>query len=252
VPAVEVFRDDFESGDFSHRQNGVHWGVESVDVTVNISHSGTKSARFLEGDHRPWSELRFAGLANPTEVYLQYYLYLPSGSESPSVGPKAKIIGPGNDKFFRLWGGSYSERSYTNQVGASTWGDGSGVDGTLGGEYLRSLPGEGNQMNLDQIRDGTQKVPFFKDANRGRWLQIRIRVKEATSANNDGVLQIWVDGSLVINWTDLDNGDIYSTGPNVHGFTEGYILGWANNSWPVGQVVYLDDFVITTGGFGPP
>jgi hypothetical protein len=209
------------------------------------------AARFREGDSHSWSELTFAGLARPTEVYLQYYLYLPSGNEVPSVGPKAKIIGTANDKFFRLWG-EPDGINYGNRVGASTWGDGSVVDGFLSPEYQRSLPGEGHQENMDEVGHGAYRVQFFKDANRGRWLQIRIRVKEATSANNDGVMQIWVDGSFIVNLTTLDNGDIYALGQSPAGYTQGYILGWANNRFPAGQYVYLDDFVITTGGFGPP
>jgi hypothetical protein len=252
---TEVFRDDFESGNFSHKQNGVGWAAVWLDVTTAIAHGGTHAARFREGDSGTWSELRFGGLANPTEVFMQFYLYLPSGSESPSVGPKAKIIGTANDKFFRLWGNGdagYGTRNFSNEVGASTWGDGGGTDGKLGMEYLKSLPGEGNQMNMGPMDNGPPRYPLFSDGNRGRWLQIRIRCKQATAANNDGVIQVWVDGSPVINLTTLDNGDIYATGTNMVGYTSGYILGWANNGWPAGQYVYLDDFVITTGGFGPP
>ena len=94
-------------------------------------------------------------------------------------------------------------------------------------------------------------VPFVAAANRGRWVQIRIRAKNATVANNDGVVQIWVDGVLTLDQHALATGNIYGVaGPT--GYTTGYLLGWANNGFQVGQMVYLDDFTITTGGFGAP
>jgi hypothetical protein len=269
VTVTVAFQDDFESGDFSHTQNGVSWSsVVYLDVTTNVSHSGTHAARFREGESvQPgggnWSELRFDGLANLPEVFMQYYLYLPSGSESPSVGPKAKILGTLNDKFFRLWGGGdvgytfgagNTTNPFSNKVGASTWGVGSGagagLDGSLGIEYSYSAAGTQWGMGQGPGRTATP-VPFINDANRGRWVQIRVRAKNATAANNDGVVQIWVDGTLVQDDHALINGDIYGgTGPT--GYTTGYLLGWANNGWPAGQYVYLDDFVITTGSFGPP
>jgi uncharacterized protein YjdB len=254
-----VFQDDFESGGFSRTQNGVRWSnAVYLDVPTAIARGGTHAARFREGDSGTWSELRFDGLANLPEVYLQYYLYLPSGAEAPSVGPKAKILGTANDKFFRLWGGGdagygygagNTTNPYGNKVGASTWGDGSGADGFLGAEFEYSAPG--TPWGMGEGPGPITHVPFFKDANRGRWVQVRIRAKQATSANNDGVIQLWIDGIQVISFTSLKNGNIYGVaGPT--GYTTGYLLGWANNAWPAGQNVFLDDFVITTGGFGPP
>ena len=256
-----VFQDDFESGDFAHTQNGVKWSsAVYLDVTTALAHGGTHAARFREGDSGTWSELRFDGLTNLPEVYLQYYLYLPSGTESPSVGPKVKILGTLNDKFFRLWGGGdagysfgagNSTNPFSNKVGASTWGDGSGVDGNLGIEY--SYSAAGSQWGMGQGPTSNPTVPFIVDANRGRWVQIRIRAKNATVANNDGVVQIWVDGVLTLDQHALVDGNIYGVavaGPT--GYTTGYLLGYANNAWPASQVVYLDDFTITTGSFGPP
>ena len=259
-PGVNVvFQDNFESGDFAHTQNGVKWSsAVYLDVTTALAHGGTHAARFREGDSGTWSELRFDGLTNLPEVYLQYYLYLPSGTESPSVGPKVKILGTLNDKFFRLWGGGdagysfgagNSTNPFSNKVGASTWGDGSGVNGNLGIEY--SYSAAGTQWGMGQGPTSNPTVPFIVDANRGRWVQIRIRAKNATVANNDGVVQIWVDGVLTLDQHALADGNIYgAAGPT--GYTTGYLLGYANNAWPAGQVVYLDDFTITTGGFGPP
>jgi hypothetical protein len=260
-----IFQDDFESGNFNNTQNGVRWSsVVWIDNTTNIAHGGTHSARFKEGDSSAsaapdgWSELRFDGLANLSEVYMQYYLYMPSGNESPFLGPKVKIIGGANDKFFRLWGGGdagygfgagNATYPFSNKVGASTWGDGSGIDGRLGAEYSYSAPG--TQWGMGQGAGPTyQYYQFFQDTNRGRWVKIQIHAKNATPANNDGVIQIWVDSTLVISYTNLINGNIYGVN-TLTGYTTGYVLGWANNGWPAGQYVYMDDFSISTGGFTP-
>lgn len=266
-----VFADNFESGDFSHTQNGVSWtSTVYVDNSSSISHGGTKCARFREGDSGNWSELRFGGLANLPEIYVQYYLYMPDGTEG--IGPKAKIIGTLNDKAARFWGGgdegydfgnTYVDshgvaQPYGNKVGGSTWGDGSAVNGYIGAEFEYSDPtgGATGQWNMGETYgDGVNNtgspthVQFIDDANRGRWLQIRWHIKQASPANNDGVIEYFLDGATVFSYTHLQNGNIYAGTNSPFGFTTGYILGAANNGWPTGQYVYLDDFSIKTGGF---
>jgi hypothetical protein len=252
-----LFADDFSSGNLSHSENDIEWTPANTDVaTVSVARTGTKCVRFRFGATATGedanAELRFGGLPNLPEVYLQYYLYYPSGAESPSVGPKFVTQGPENDKFFRIWG--VTEEDYGTlpglKFGASTFGTVTD-DNVLAVEYYYSPPGDPDAMwamgrGNAETGDDTDQLPFLNDSRRGRWIQIRIRVKAATAANNDGVVQIWVDGVLLTSYTALKAWPGVGR-PNT--FTHGYILGYENNGADTDQIVYLADVAFSTGGF---
>lgn len=244
---VILFSDGFESGAFGFQQNGIRWTDRArVDNTNVIARTGSRSARFLQGTplgDGSWSELRFGGLPQLTEVFLQFYLYMPSGAEIPSVGPRVRVPFPGgNDKFFRLWANTYGQPP---EVGASTWSK-PGEIGVLGREYFYSYD-NGTVMGMGQGPDPVPpEVPFIIDANKGRWVQVRIRCKVSGPNNRSGVIQMWADGVLVGNDTALHN---YPPNGVNNYYVNGYLLGWANSGFPAGQMMYIDDVTISTGGF---
>ena len=250
APSVApLFSDSFESGDFSRRENGASWiSTPWMDVTTRIAHTGSRAARFLQGDSREWAELRFGGLPRSTEVFMQFWLYMPSGTEVPSVGPRIRVLGTRNDKFFRLWG--TTDEMYGanpgNKLGASIWGDGSG-DGGVGTEY-EFTPDQGPQWGMGEGPDPKPLAPLVTDANRGRWVRVRIRCRASGADNRSGVIQLWLDDRLVLNRTDLHT---YPPGGVPGGFTHGYLLGWANNGFQPGQYTYVDDVWISAQGFPP-
>jgi hypothetical protein len=241
-----LFADGFESGDFKTQQNTVRWNrAARVNVVNTFSRTGLHSARFRQGDSENWSELRFTGLPQLEEVFIQFYLYQPSGDEIPSVGPRVQVLVDNkNDKFFRLWSGNYDSAP---KHGASTWGK-NGI-GMLGTEFMinngdRIVPmGQGGKYAQ------SDKHPLIANPEYlGRWIQIRIRNKVASAANNDGVIQIWVDGILASDKTDLPS---YSWEGIDNYFDTGYILGWSATGFAPGQYMYVDDFSISVGGFPP-
>lgn len=244
-----IFADGFESGDFKMQQSGVRWtSTPWVEVSTLISRSGSRSARFRQGESKSWGELRFGGLPKLEEVFIQFYMYQPSGDESPHVGPRVRVIATlKNDKFFRLWSGPYDSPF---KHGASTWGI-NGV-GMLGTEIMRN---DGTRMwsmgqgGPDVMQLDKDKHPLIANpAYLGRWIRIRIRSKVATAANNDGVIQIWVDDVLASNKTDLPS---YALSGIGNYFENGYILGWSNSGFAPSQNMYIDDFVISKNGFPP-
>lgn len=246
APGVSVlFRDDFESGAFNTKQNGIGWtSIAWADVSAGFGVGGGRSARLRQGDSEGWTELRFGGLANLSEVYLQFWLYQPSGTESPSLGTKVAVPGTRNDKFFRLWGGDYSGANDI-KYGASTWG------GSLGVEYKRSVSdgtmwpmGEGGDPTAPDVISYHPLIgnPLYL----GKWTKVQIRAKAASPGQANGAIQIWLNGSLVLSRTNLL---AYAGTGGVNSFQSGYLLGWANNGFPAGQYMYLDNFSISTGGF---
>jgi len=241
-----LFADGFESGALGTVQNGVRWtGNPYVDVTGSFGRAGGKSARFRQGaplGDGTWAELRFGGLPRLSEVFVQYYLYMPNGAETPSVGPKVTVLNPGgNDKFFRIWADDYNAAP---KYGASTWSRPGNI-GVLGSEYTY-VADNGEVWGMGQGPTPSPVVPLIIDANKGRWLQIRIRTKVSGPDNRSGVIQIWVDGVLMVNDTSLHT---YAPGGTRNYFANGYILGYANSGFQPGQFMYVDDVKISTGGF---
>lgn len=241
----QLFTDTFESGGFSTRQNGVWWSSTPwAEVTNAIAHTGSKSVRFRQGESREWAEMRFSGLPRMPEVFVQFYLYMPSGLEQPYVGPRVTVPNNhGNDKFFRLWGGNPESIRY----GASTWDANDGTS-SLGIEYRYN---DGHEMWL--MGEGVAGIPKLRGfigspAYQGRWVEVRIRCKVASPANNDGVIQVWIDRTLALNATALAS---YAWGGVANYFEDGYLLGWANNGFPTGQNMYLDDFTVSATSFPP-
>lgn len=244
--AVQVlFSDGFESGGFKTAQNGISWtSAPWMDVTSVFGLGSSRAARFRQGDSKEWAELRFGGLPNLSEVFLQYWLYQPNGQETTPVGVDVAIPGSRNDKFFRLWGGDYGGANDI-KYGASTWG------GNIGVEYKRAN-GDGTLWGMGEGGDPISPdvltyAPFVgRSAFKGRWTKVQIRCKTATPGVNNGIIQIWLDGTLVVSRTQLAS---YAGTGGSNVFQSGYILGWANNGFAAGQFMYLDNFTISTGGF---
>lgn len=248
APVVLVFADGFESADYSLRQNGVSWvSTPWMDISSNVARTGTRSARFRQGESGSWGELRFGGLPNMPEVFLQFYLYMPRGTESPSLGPRVRVLGSRNDKFFRLWGSNDAMYGATpgNKVGASIWGD--GTDGSVGQEY-QYTPDNAVQWGMGEGPVGAPRAPLVIDANRGRWVRIRIRCKVSGPDNRSGIIQMWADNTILLNSTRLQT---YPPGGSPNSYTHGYILGHANNGFQPGQYMYVDDVTISSSGFPP-
>lgn len=247
-----IFSDDFESGTFGKIVNGTRWSSTPwADVSKSIARSGSNSARLRQGDSEWWGEMRFEPLPNLPEVFLEFYLYQPSGSESPSVGPRVKVLLDGkNDKFFRLWGGDVANAPIS--YGASTWGVGG--YGALGTEFrfndgssMWGMGEGGGFQNGGVAGENPNRFPFIGvPSYLGKWVRVRIHCKVASPANNDGVIQIWLDDQQIYNRTNLASYSI--TGVSNY-FSGGYLMGWSNTGFQPGQYMYIDDVTVSTGGF---
>ena len=241
-----LFSDGFESGGFGTTANGIRWtSTPWVFASTVFPRAGARSAQLRQGDSKHGGELRFGGLAQLSEVYLQFYLYQPNGQESPSIGSAVQVPVDGeNDKFFRLWSGAYGTTAF--KYGASTWGS-SGV-GMLGTEFTANF---GDRVvGMGEGGSGYRQSPKYPTIGSpsllGRWVRVRIRAKVATAANNDGVIQIWLDDAQAINKTNLPS---YAWNGVGNYFEAGYLLGWANSGFKPGVNMYVDDVTISVGGF---
>jgi hypothetical protein len=255
--AQVIFSDSFESGNLSHTQGSVKWAESSnTSVYSGFGHTGSHSLKYT------WpaspagvganAEQRFNLGNNYTELYFEWYAYYPNGTEG--LGPKYvhQRSSPSNNKFLRLWSGNQSDGNdgysqFNVKVGAST--DVGGVatgDEQIYAEYGENMLGVG-PFGTTGAQPSSSFANFMTDSYRGRWIDIRVHVKAATSANNNGVIQIWRDGAQVVNATNLPT---YPSGGTGNYYNYGYLLGWANSGFAQATSVYIDDVTISTNGFG--
>ena len=117
------FTDGFESGDLSRSENGFFWGggkgSANVRSTTLWPRTGTHSAQFTfsgnGGDINAdaWAQLGYAfPPVNPGEIWGEYYIYFPDGSENGGTFNRYESLWPekiGGHKLFRIWGDDYDD-----------------------------------------------------------------------------------------------------------------------------------------------
>jgi len=224
VSAEIIFRDDFGSNNFSKVQNGASWGQRTAVTASN------QSARFLfsgKSSGHAFSELRFDLGAAYREVWLQFRLFIPSNYKH------RKFSNANNFKFLRIWPRNYRDRE---KVGFSNWQSRSGSSGSrLVADW--AVNGQGLGPKGDRVD------PFISEADRGKWMTVKIHVKAAASSSQHGTLRVWKNGNLVLN----NNGTVnnYHSGEG-HAYRYGYLLGWANAGFDKDTIIYIDDVIFAT------
>ena len=81
----------------------------------------------------------------------------------------------------------------------------------------------------------------------GRWVCVEARAKLNTPGKKDGLNQLWIDGRLETQRTDLD----WRGGYAGHGINAVFLESYWNEGSPVTQRRWLDNFVISTRPIGP-
>lgn len=252
--SATLFVDDFESGSLAPKNNGYgwngsNWGNDDAKPTVStdIAHSGNSSLKFTFGGgpvgDDAFSELRYILGERRNEAYIQWYQYFPDGSEG--LGPKwnHRRDSPHNNKFLKLWADVYGG-GHSVSTGVSTHAGDNGVS--------RPFPVYGTSATNGTDRWGEPySTQFIDDSLKGKWVKFQFHIKTATSANNDGVIQMWIDDKLVM---DSQTVPLYPAGGVDNFLRNGYIMGWSNSGFDQTSYTYIDDFQIsdTYIGGNPP
>jgi uncharacterized protein YjdB len=260
VGAALAFQDGFETGGLATVTNNYRWGGAGTQVTREIVRSGAYSMKFSYSGSADlcadaWSEQRFQFGENLPEVWLEYYIYLPKGTEGTAKFTHRKPVCSresdpngtvSNNKFLALWDTAYSiDKGGSVRTLLEYRRTSRGADGD---SYMYGMWGTDTRTAGDYGQPGSGWDPAFTDAMRGRWVQVRVHAKVADSkAAANGMLQLWVDGALKINMQNLD------LAPGAGGarwFRNGYLMGWANSGFDQNTAVYIDDFKIFRSGPG--
>jgi hypothetical protein len=81
----------------------------------------------------------------------------------------------------------------------------------------------------------------------GRWVCVEARAKLNTPGKKDGLNQLWIDGRLETERTNLDWRGTYTR----HGINAVFLETYWNDGSPVTQSRWIDNFVISTKPIGP-
>lgn len=249
-----LFFDNFASGNLTHTQNGVSWGgVTRTAVVANPTGqtppSGA-SANVLQFtfDSNDEAEQRYVlGNGPYLEAQIQWDIWYPPGFVDGSGTPT-------NNKVLRWWHGDTTDgndgySSFYVKAGASTTKGTSPNLCNLIQEYGSNLNGGGEGQFGNN--GSPQAGPPFADAGSvasmittsdlGNWMTWKFHVKCNTSANNNGVIQSWKNGTQVISTSGLP---FYTNTSAQNGFTFGNILGFANTGYPVTTLLYVTNVFI--------
>jgi len=232
------FEDNFESGDLSKTTNGYRW-KSSTKVSSDIAPSGEYSIKFTfngkpAGDAS--SEQRIVFGENMTDLYVEFYIYYPDGTEG--LGAKfhhRDDDGPDNNKFFRVWDDDY--RKYNVKYGFSSEPRFSPDKSIIFPEYARNVSGM-SKKGMSYSRSG------IGDAELGKWHKMNIRISVDTGKG--AVIKLWKDDSLLVDNT-VSN---YPDGGVGNYLRNAYFLGWANSGFSQTTNIYIDDVRISDRPFG--
>lgn len=262
--AGDIFFDGFESGDKNGIVGDGTWAV-SNNITISTENPKTGSYAmilpFAKRNSNGYSntEQRFKLGGRRPEIWVKYDLFIPANYvHEKNVAGKSS----NNKAFLALWAGTYSPE---NREGPLLWTefrpDGSGgsvldlkVASRING-IGQGVGGAGHSSN------------GIKAIDKGHWMTVIIHAKNATEADwasrtggdpnvaytkGDGVYEIWKKNwkGVTDKLINVQNGAFYATQPNstlpTRGFSDGYLLGWANAGFAEVTNFKIDNFTIST------
>ena len=257
---VPLFSDDFENGDAS---NSVFTWSNINKISTDRAYLGSQSLKFSYGPDElgedSTAEQRFSLDRKYTEIWVRYKMWVPENYTHRDDG------GPTNNKgLLMLWGDSYSGYSPTCSL---HFGPRANGDSYIYMGWRVNSSTVRNFYNPDNVTDfdSSGRVDGIVSADRGTWVDWAIHMKVSTNyiapqgewdpVNDNGIIQVWKNGSLIIDLQNAHNyysGDAGDPGGVGDGWNYGYLLGWANSGFTDLTNFYIDDFLFadTADGIG--
>jgi hypothetical protein len=188
-----------------------------------------------------FSEQKFSLGGDYTEIWIEYYLYVPSNFFHRNSS------GADNNKFFKI----ESSVPYESAVTCEFYPHADGTSGfrrfqistygvrgfTIANNDEEHLAARETVPNV--IGPGNPIVP-------GQWTQMRFHARSASDRETkDGVIEWFANGALVqqLYW-DLwaEHNDDSGVPGKPWYLTKGYLMGWANSGYTEETLFYIDDF----------
>lgn len=251
VPDCVFFSDDFSSGDTTKTDNGFSWNNDNFPVSEEFGHGDAHALRFEFGPDASGedstSELRFELGRQVDEVWMEMWVYYPTGEEGLGSAryEHRDDVSSDNNKFLRLWRDEYG--GARPKVGAST----RPTDAGSGGGNS-SMSNEYNPIGSSMGNFGSGGATWVTDddpdtCRRGEWTRVRMYFRVSDPGASNGVSRWWVGDTLVYDAIDLPND---AEDPADNYLERGYLLGWANSGFTELTHVYVDDVSVCDGDPG--
>lgn len=228
--AQVFFQDDFDGG---KRQpeiatDGSRWGDWTSTVGMEQYANGEWAMAFnfhQEEGGDSWSEQNLY-FNNKNEVWVSYDIYLPANYHHRQ----------GNNKFFCIYNNNHRPGFYVNFSTEAASDGGSYIDI----RYYRN----GSEQDNSKFRPagGWPRI-WDPSKDNGKWHKIVMHFKTSTNNNTpDGVAQIWKNGELLLNITNLD---AYASSNNLNYMDEAYFIGWSNSGYAQKTQILVDNFTMS-------
>ena len=188
--------EDFEASNWASHFTKVDF-PSNLTLVSSPAYAGTKSLRAAvpNGSHDGGSmifDFTSAGVAEPEEAYLRYYIRFNDTWQINGDGEIGKLPG---------FAGTYDSGA----------GQGCGkVNGTnaWSARMINYDNGSTNQVgfytyHVNMPGDCGEHMMWSPKLNRNQWYAVEARVKLNTVGASDGILQGWIDGQLVFSKTNL-------------------------------------------------
>lgn len=238
--ALPFFSDGFEAGKLTNA-NGFKWtSATHTSVSDERSYKGRYSLRF-EFPGGPigtdsWSEQRFDMGRYVSELWIEYWLYVPANficRDNP----------PNGAKLLNLWRDIYSD------VAGGTWRISFGYgNGRCGKATLIDLGSSRWDFNSwasnGPWSEGIQRPDWLGGDGPivlGAWNHVRFYTRAASGRQaEDGKARIYMNGKLLINYERARFYNYYGM-PVDASLRNGYFMGWSNSGFDEMTVFYIDD-----------
>lgn len=135
---------------------------------------------------------------------------------------------------------------------AHVWGSGEDLltldpaTGVTGGRVVTTQYNDFSNLRWLGNKPATQ-FRFSSAGESGWWVCVEARARLNTPGVKDGLFQLWIDGKLESQRTELDWRGTYT----AHGINAVFLEAYWNSGSPVYQSRWYDNFVISTSRIGP-
>ena len=203
-------------------------GTFSIGDIIEVSGNSTKSATIhsINGDTLTveYHSVRFAFGNNPAIINV---------TSGATANVTQRIgFGDNNKGISFMWQGQYGTGNTGQALNTANWSD-------LNDGSIISYQIIVDTDNLGHTGTGVKSVDPNTDL--GQWIEWIVRYKVAGPTNDNGILQMWKNGVLVV---DVDSIPNYSSLGNNY-YERGYLMGWANSGFDETTIFYIDNIVFS-------
>jgi len=247
LPSDVLFYDGFESGDFSHTQNGVEFlylrnTENGSGVTTEVARTGAHAVKIVfepieaynpgVNSGRRGSKLEYALNRYVHDLWVQYDAYHPSEWDNVYTDAFAHNKGP-----LHAWEDDYSNFALQKMWFESWWNPGA----QAGSVSTAGRTGGSSTGHHVPTVDGQPALWPDMEHDLGAWRRITIRVRAPQSSSEMGIFQVWKDGVLIL---DQERNQWQPESPN-HAFNHIYIFGPTGAGHAERVSVYVDNLIIS-------